>query len=185
MVMTFAAEFICLRYAYSFRRYASNAGRSSAVTNPRSTTKAVRRKNRRQVGRRIQPRHAPEEGVVVVKHLLERRRGVVVEIGGGLADSAQLGDVHHSEVRGLPREQQSSRVRGRDELEGAVGERDAVGARVARQPLRTWREAVCGRARTGGLDVVIAHDGCASRASPRAWTRSDATYRRDIGRRRG
>ena len=39
-------------------------------------------------------------------------------------------DVHHPNVRRLPREQHPARVGGRDELEGAVGERDAVGARV-------------------------------------------------------
>src|SRR4030095_16518209 len=69
---------------------------------------AGRRKNRRQVGWRTQPRPAAEHGVVVVQHLLERCRGVVVKIRSGLAGSAQLGDVHRAEVGRLAREKQSS-----------------------------------------------------------------------------
>ena len=104
-----------------------------------------------------------EEGFVVVEHLLECRGRVVVKIRGGPADAAQLGDVHHAEVRGLAREKQSSRIRSGDELEGAVGACDAIRARVTRQPLRTWRIAVRGRARTSGRDAVIAHDGAHDR----------------------
>lgn len=65
---------------------------------------AVRLKKWWQAGRRIPSSRALKHCVVVVKHLLERRRGVVVKVGGGLADSAQLGDVHYSEVRDLPRQ---------------------------------------------------------------------------------
>ena len=142
------------------------------------------KETRQQVGRRIQSSNASEESVVVVEHFLECRRGVVVEVGGGLTDSAELGDVHHAEVRGLAREKQSSWIRGRDALDGAVRERDLVSARVAIEPLRTWPEAVGGRARAGGLDVVIARRWGA-RAWHRAWTYLDATRRRGIGRRRG
>jgi len=41
---------------------------------PTIDDKAIRRQNRRQVGRRIEPRRALEERVVVVKHSVERRR---------------------------------------------------------------------------------------------------------------
>jgi hypothetical protein len=46
-----------------------------------------------------------------------------------------------------------------EEREGAVGACDAIRARVTRQPLRTWRVAICRRALAGGLNGVIAHDG--------------------------
>ena len=86
-----------------------------------------------------------------------------MKIRSGPADSAQLGDVHYAEVGGLAREQQSSRVRCGDELEGAVGACDAIRARVTRQPLRTWGVAIRRRVRTGRLDVVIAHEGAHKR----------------------
>ena len=53
----------------------------------------------------------------MVEHFLERRGGVVVEIGSGPADSAQLGDIHDAEVGGLAGEEQSSWIRSRDDLE--------------------------------------------------------------------
>ena len=43
----------------------------------------------------------------MVEHLFERRRGVVVEVRGSVADSVELGDVHHPEVGELAREEQS------------------------------------------------------------------------------
>ncbi len=115
--------------------------------------KAVRRKNRRQVGWRIQPSHACEEGNVVVNHLFECGRRVVVKVGRSSAYSTQLCDVHHPEVRRLAREKQSSWIRSGDELEGAIRESDSVRARVTRQPLRTWRVTIRGWSRTCGLDV--------------------------------
>src|SRR6266705_7063411 len=120
--------------------------------------KAVRRKNRRQVGWRIQPSHACEEGNIVVNHLFECGRRVVVKVGRSSAYSTQLCDVHHPEVRRLAREKQSSWIRSGDELEGAIRESDAVRPRVTRQTLGTWEVAVRCRPRTSSLDVVIAHD---------------------------
>ena len=95
----------------------------------------------------------------MVEHLLERRRRVVVKIWGGPADAAQLRRVHHPNIRRLPREQHAARVGGRDELEGAIAERDAVGAGVAREPGWAGGEAVCGRARARSQDAGIALDG--------------------------
>src|SRR6266545_3155766 len=66
---------------------------------PAIDNQAVRRKKRRQVGQWNQLRQVREEGVVVIEHLLERRRRVVLKIGGGLTDAAQLRDVHPFEQR--------------------------------------------------------------------------------------
>lgn len=66
---------------------------------------AVRRKKWRQVGCWIQPSRAPEESVVVVEHLLECCSGIVVKIRSCFANAAQLGYVHHGEVRRLAGQQ--------------------------------------------------------------------------------
>src|SRR6266498_4292983 len=142
---------------------------------PAIDNQAVRRKKRRQVGRWNQLRQVREEGVVVIEHLLERRRRVVVKIGGGLADAAQLRDVHPFDVPRLTRQEQSSRIRSRDELEGAIRQRDAVNAGVAREPRRTGREATRVRARAGGLYVVIAHEGTHERRLGRRAARMQCT----------
>ena len=119
----------------SFRRYASNAGRSSGVHEPTIDHETVRRKNRRQVGWRVEPSRAPEERIVMVEHGFERRCGIVVKVRRGSADSPQLCDVHHSEIGDLASEQQSSRIRRCECLRRAIGERDSIRARV-RAPSR-------------------------------------------------
>ena len=95
----------------------------------------------------------------MIEHFLQCRRRIVLEVRGGSTDSTELGDVHHAEVGGLSRQQQSSRVGGRDRLDAAVRERNLVRARVTVQPLRTRQEAVGGGARAGGRDGMIARDG--------------------------
>jgi len=56
----------------------------------------------RQVGRRIQTRHMPEERVVVVEDLLKRCRGVVVEVRRGFTDPVEFRNIHNTEVGKLP-----------------------------------------------------------------------------------
>src|SRR5436190_23602395 len=63
---------------------------------PAIDDETVRRQNRRQIRRWIQTSCSPEQGVIVIQYLLERRRGVVVEVRGGPADPAQLCDFHHA-----------------------------------------------------------------------------------------
>jgi len=58
------------------------------------------------------------------------------------------------------RQEHASRVRGRDELEGAVRERDAVRACVARESLRAGREALSGAGEQAtGLERTYAASG--------------------------
>src|SRR4029453_6292711 len=112
----------------------------------------------RDEGRRIDSFRAPEQRIVVIEYVLERRSGIVVEIRRGPADPPQLRDVHHAEIRWMACEKQSPGIRGRDELEITVRERDAIPARVAGEPRWTGREAIRRRPRTRRLNVVIAHE---------------------------
>ncbi len=145
------------RWIYSFRRYASNAARSSAVRNPRSMTRPFDEKTAASWAADLS-RRAPEQSLVVVEHLLERRRRVVVKVRSGPADSTELRDVHHAEIRRLPGEKQSAGVRGREGLCRAVRECHAIGPRISVESWRTRRETVGRWTRTGRLNRVIAAD---------------------------
>ena len=75
---------------YSFRRYPSSAGLSSAVTKPRSmTTPSDDRMGGRFGGENILLR-SPEARIVQIEHFLEGRGGVVVKPQSGPADAAEL-----------------------------------------------------------------------------------------------
>ena len=89
--------------------------------------------------------------------------------GGPASFGAQLKAVREAtgfthEIAGLSRQEQTSGIRGRGELERAVGALDSIDTGVARQPLWTRREAIDRGARTTRKDVVIAHDGAHERS---------------------
>ena len=84
----------------------------------------------RQLRWGIDPGHAPEERVVVVEHLLERRGGVVVKIRGRLPMPRSL-VMSITPIPLAASEQHPPGVRGRDDLESAIPERDLVGPCIA------------------------------------------------------
>jgi len=76
--------------ATAFAGYASNARPLIGSNEPAIYDKAVRGKNRRQVGWRIQPSQACEEGNIVVNYLPECGRRVIVKVGRSSAYSTQF-----------------------------------------------------------------------------------------------
>jgi hypothetical protein len=83
------------------------------VTNPRSTIRPFDERIGGKLGGGFS-RATRAKKAIVVNHLFECRRGVVVKIGSGLTDPTELRDIQHAEVSRLARGQQSSRIRSGD-----------------------------------------------------------------------
>src|SRR5213076_2987504 len=108
---------------------------------------SVRGDDGRNDAGRCHRHHSLEELGVVIHHVLQRVRTVVVEVGRGFGNSAQARNVELAPVIGGrrggnddARQQRTSRIGGGSALYGAIRQSDLIRPCIAHQSLRAGLE---------------------------------------------
>src|SRR5215831_12819163 len=108
---------------------------------------AIRGGNRWKNTRRLRSLYELEELDVMTHYSFQRRRAVVVEIGGGMSDAMESGDIEFVPVIERRRsadkacEQRSARVRAGAADFRSVGERELIRAHLAGEAVGTGLES--------------------------------------------